>query len=135
MLSLKHIIASLILVLFLTVTLWSFGAMMHGVNGDMLGGCPFSAGGVSICPQNTLAVVIHHISAYNSFLNVSASSGIIALLVLILALSAVLAFSISPPSLLLSVPAQSSYRSPSATSYERKVTYWLSLFEHSPSHL
>jgi hypothetical protein len=130
----KKIIAALVLTSFLTVVIFSFAVMMQGPDGRMEGDCPFSVVGLSICPQDTVAVAIHHISAYQAFLNVSVSSGLTALILsLLLAVCAI--FFIFIRSLLLGSPSFVCVPndSPPTGSSGRKITRWLSLFENSPS--
>lgn len=130
----KKSITALVLISFLTITLFSFAVMMHGPDGRMDGDCPFSAMGQSICPQDTIAVAIHHISAYQAFLNVPVSSGLTALIIslLFVAYASLLIFTRLP---LLGPPtfARVPYDSLSTDSHSRKITRWLSLFENSPS--
>src|SRR3989344_3211333 len=82
----KKISAVLILISFLTIVLFSFSVMIQGEDGSMKDDCPFSAMGQSICPQDALTAVTHHISSYQSFLNVHVGSGFTALLISLLLL-------------------------------------------------
>ena len=92
--------------------------------------------GAPLCPQDAVAAAIHHISAYQSFLNAVAGSGVMTLIVvLILAVCAALAYSTgllshAPPApmRLFRIPLSSPSPSP-----KRKVLRWLSLLENSPS--
>lgn len=130
------IIALLVLVSFLMIVVFSFAFMAHDMDEDISSDCPFSVMGVSLCSQGTVAVVIHHISSYHSFLNVPADFGVMTLLIsLLLLASAILVTFVS--SLLLEPPAFAviPYDFPPGTSYNRKITRWLSLFENSPSLL
>src|SRR3989344_5919051 len=65
----KKIIGSLVLASFLAIVLFSFVTMMHEPDESALSGCPFAAG-VSLCPQDMVGMILHHISAYNSLFNV-----------------------------------------------------------------
>src|SRR3989344_2326016 len=88
-----------VLVSFLAITLFSFTFMMSSADGQMSGDCPFSPMGVSLCPQNTVAVAIHHISSYQQFISVPLKSGINTLifsLISVLMAALFLAFCISP---------------------------------------
>ena len=122
------------LVSLLAIVFFSFSLMARGVDGQMQGDCPFSVMGVPLCPQDAFAAAVHHISAYQSFLNIIASSGVTALIVtLVLAVCAALAYSAgllgfapAPPMRLVRVPLSSALP-------KRKVLRWLSLFENSPS--
>jgi hypothetical protein len=128
-------ITALVLVSFLVLVLFSFGAVMHESGNQMTGDCPFSTVGGVLCPQNALAVAMHHISAYNSFFNIPVSFGLTALLLsFLLALSIVHAVRIRPPRLEPYIVVRIAYDVPPASSYSKKINHWLSLFENSPSH-
>ncbi len=132
----KQIITILVLASFLSVAFFSFNVMMQGPDGRMVGDCPFSAMGASLCPQDTAAVAIHHVSAYYAFLNVPVGTSFAALIIsLILAVCSILIISIRSPLSGPPIPATVLYDSPPPNSYNRKITRWLSLFENSPSHL
>src|SRR3989344_1302659 len=135
--SLRKIIVSLVLVSILMVVFFSLATMTRGADGGMEGDCPFSGVGATLCPQNLAAAVVHHISAYQSFLAVFATPGtttaMAAMLALLIALGAALLFSVRL--LVYRPPAPASYFSntPLTTSQDRAVIRWLSLFENSPS--
>jgi len=132
----KKSITALILVSFLMLVLFSFGVMLHESGNQMTGNCPFSAMGVSVCPQDTLAVAIHHVSAYSSFFNVPTNFGpTIAIIFLLLAICVLFILFIRPPLPQRVTLARGTYTLPSANSYNKKVTHWLSLFENSPSYV
>jgi len=127
----KKIITPFILASFLLVVFFGFIAMSSGPDGRMQGGCPFSATGVSLCPQDALAVALHHLSSYQSFISVPLHSALLALIsALFLVIYVVLLFSFHP--FLYRPPAFISYSAPPFTSQDRKIKRWLSLFEHSP---
>ena len=118
----------------LAIVFFSFSFMARGADGQMQGDCPFSVVGGPLCPQDAFAAAVHHISAYQSFLNIIASSGVTALIVaLVLAVCAAVAYSAgllgfapAPPARLFRIP-------PPSALPKRKVLRWLSLFENSPS--
>lgn len=121
-------LASFTMLVFLGLT-----AMTHEQNGQMQGGCPFSAFGASLCPQDILAVVLHQISSYQSILNIPTHfSGGISILSLLLFVLAVLVLIKVRPLGSPKVFVRARVVSPSVSSY-RKITHWLSLFENSPS--
>ncbi|HEY9584196.1 MAG TPA: hypothetical protein VJI33_01250 [Candidatus Paceibacterota bacterium] len=132
----KKISTALILVSFTAIALFSFAFMMSGADGEMPGDCPFSPMGVSLCPQNTVAVAIHHISSYQQFISVLLKSGInMFFFSLISVLMAVLflAFYLSPP-VFRPLLSRVRFRDNLPTnSRDKKITRWLSLFENSPS--
>ena len=78
---LQKVVTALILALFLATVFFSFASMMHGEEAGMRADCPFSVMGEPLCPQNLAAAIMHHISAYQSFLAVFAGSGMTALIV------------------------------------------------------
>lgn len=130
----KRIAVSFTLAAFLMLVFFGFANMMHGSDGRMPGDCPFSAMGASLCPQDTLAVALHHIAAYQSFFSVPIHSGITALIIfLLLALSAVFILSISPPLFIPAARVSRAYNFPLSVSPDRKIARWLSLLENSPS--
>jgi hypothetical protein len=133
---LKQILAILIFASFLSVVFFSFNIMMQGPDGRMVGDCPFSAMGASLCPQDNVAVAIHHVSAYYAFLNVPVGTSFAALMIsLLLVACTLLIITIRSPLLGLPILAYVLYDSPPPNAYSRKITRWLSLFENSPSHL
>ena|SRR3989344_1275768 len=135
--SLRKVTVSLILVSIVTVAFFGFATMTRGADGGMEGNCPFSVVGESLCPQNLAAAVVHHVSAYQSFLAVFASAGtttaMAAVLALLLALGAVLLFSFRSLAYRPPAPARYFSNTPLTTSQDRAVIHWLSLFENSPS--
>ncbi|MCR4275859.1 MAG: hypothetical protein NUV90_00525 [Candidatus Parcubacteria bacterium] len=128
----KKIAVPFMLAAFLTVALFGFVAMSYGPDGRMQGGCPFSATGVALCPQDALVVALHHVGAYQSFLNVPLDSA--AALISVLLLLAYLFVSAVQP-LLFSPPARSDHLShgPPLSARTRKITRWLALLELSPA--
>jgi len=131
---LKKAVVLLTLISLLAIVFFSFSFMARGVDGQMQGDCPFSVMGVALCPQDALAAATHHISAYQSFLNIVASSGMAAL---ILALLVALATMLRNDWYALVYEAHACVRRLLNFSFtvpqERKTIRWLSLFEHSPS--
>lgn len=125
------IISLIVFVSFVATVPFGFALMMHE-RGEMAGTCPFSPAAAMPCSQSMMASVIHHISAYYSFLNVPAGMTVFSTLFLI-GVFLIFVFSIDylplPPVFLFADRADFS---PDAVS-KRKATRWLSLFEHSPS--
>jgi len=117
----------------LVIVFFSFATMAHASDGRMQSNCPFTAMGIPLCPQDSIAAAIHHISAYQSILNAPVGSGIMALIIVfLLAIFALLLFSALP--LLCSPPAHVWHFFDSPTPASRgKIIHWLSLFENSPS--
>lgn len=131
----KKIINILVLASFIAIVLFSFAFMMQGPDGSMTGDCPFSAMGQSLCPQDTVAIAIHHISSYHAFINVPVGTGMMTIILsLIFAICSVFIIFIRSPLLGPPAFARISYDSPSANLHTRKITRWLSLFENSPSN-
>ena len=132
--TLRKIVAPLVLVSFLIVAFLGFSSMSYESGWRMAGGCPFSAIGTSLCPQDTVAVAMHHISAYESFLSAPVGPGITALISALLLVSLL----ILKPSirwLSLEPPIRSKYtqNAPPISARLIKITRWLSLLENSPS--
>ena len=136
--SLKQFMTIFVLAAFLALALFSFTALLHGSNNGMgmESGCPFSTPNGLVCPQNTLATAIHHISAFSAFLNVPVGVNMTILFAfLFLVAGAVATLFMSPPSAIFSKLTTNFYDSPPTTSSETKTKRWLSLFENSPSRL
>lgn len=123
----QKIITQLVLISFLVMALFSFSGMTYGTDGSMQGDCPFSVAGASLCPPSALLGAIHHLSAYQSFINVPVNP--IAVFLILVSASLVFLFLLQ----LYKPPAPLLYRSPPLTSHSRKIHRWLSLFENSPS--
>src|SRR3989338_1017770 len=133
--STKQILAALILAALLVIVFFSFATMTHIADGRMQSNCPFSTMGAPLCPQDVVAVAVHHISAYQSLLNAplvpSVSMFIVVLLMLVYGAFIFLVCSPLPKPYLV----RYFYNSPPSYSRSREITRWLSLFEHSPSLL
>ncbi|MEK7515769.1 MAG: hypothetical protein AAB555_02465 [Patescibacteria group bacterium] len=131
--TLKKIITPLVLLSFLVMALFSFSGMSYGPDGSMQGDCPFSSLGTSLCPPGALPGAVHHLSAYQSFINVPINSGITALIISLL-ITVFVALIFSFHQLPRIAPVRVPYHSPPFTSQDRKIKRWLSLFENSPSN-
>ena len=128
----RKIAVPLAMLSFLTLALFGFAGMTYAADGSMQGDCPFSTMGASLCPPSALPGAIHHLLAYQSFLNVPVNSGVTALIAaLLFAISAAFAFSFHPP--LRRILIFIFYDPPLFTSEDRKLKRCLSLFENSPS--
>lgn len=135
----KQIALPLVLLAFLAITFFGFATMVHGMDdmgGSMAGDCPFTLlGDASLCPQNTLAMVVHHISAYNSFLNfpIQISLGTL-LAALLLFIYFAFRYLISPPGL-AQVLSKFKLRDAFTLAFvpNSKEASWLTLLEHSPA--
>ena len=118
----------------MAIVLFSFATVMHGPDGRISGNCPFSAIGASLCPQDTVAIVLHHISAYQSFINVSVNFGTVALIISLLLVPWMTFVVFISPSLLRPLALVGIlYNFPPDTSYKREITRWLALHENSPA--
>lgn len=132
----KKVITFLILISFLMVVFFGLALMVHKSDGSMVGNCPLSLAEESICSQNTLATAIHHISAYQSFLNVPIGSTNINILLISLLLATLFFFIIFFAELfkfnnLFQISRFDKW--PPVFSGKNIITRWLSLFENSPS--
>lgn len=115
---------------FLAVSFFGFIVMAHVVDGSMQTDCPFSAKGSQLCPQNAIDMVVHHIAAYQSFLNAPVNFGAAALLFALI--SVTLVFFVALYFVVSVIYSRSFYESPPSFSYKSDLMRWLSLFENSP---
>ena len=124
----NKIITAFVLTSFLTVVFFSFAVMIHGPDGRMSGNCLFSASSVSLCPQDTVAVAIHHLSAYHAFLNAPVGSGLTAIIIsLLFVIGTFYVIFTHSPLLGLRAVVNVLGDPPLTTSHDRKITHWLSL--------
>ena len=120
----KKIITMFALLSFVVVAFFSFAGMTYGADGSMQSDCPFSMG-TSLCPPSALPGVIHHLSAYQSFM--SAPLNLITVFLVLVSVVFIFLFN----SFLYRPLVPISYSSPPLTSHNRKMRHWLSLFEYS----
>ncbi len=131
---LQKTVTALMLVLFLATVFFSFASMMHEPEAGMQADCPFSVMGEPLCPQNLAAAIMHHISAYQSFLAVVAGSGTTAAVIaFLLALFAALSFLLTPLLYKPPEPLGPFFKVLTTVRRDTKAIRWLSLFENSPS--
>lgn len=124
-------ISLIVFVSFVATVSFGFALMMHE-QGEMVGACPFSPAGAVSCSESMMTSVIHHISAYYSFLNVPAGMTVFFALFLIgIFLIFVLSINYRPLRPIVSLVTRADF-SPIISS-KKKIIHWLSLFEHSPS--
>ena len=130
---LKKFIALTTLVSFLMVVFFSFSMLTHRESEWMQGVCPITQADQSLCIQGSASTVLNHISAYSSFINIQivTSLTVLILMLILVFLNALGLFSPFMPLGLKSV--LNFYNSPLVSTYKRKITRWLSLFENSPS--
>jgi len=131
--SYKKILAPLLLLSFMAVVFLSFATMSYGSDGQMRSDCPFATTGSPLCPQDTFDMVMHHFSAYQSFLTAPIDFGMTALLSILSLIGIVLLVSRSLLLRATTILTRLGYDSPFNTSQERKLTRWLSILENSPS--
>lgn len=130
----NKIIAALTLTSFLMIAVFGFTIMMHMSDGQASGDCPFSPMGQSLCPQDVVAVAMHHISSYQSFLSVTVGANSITFLLSLLLVAFAAILILIRPALLS--PPIFAYVSPDYLRSDlgaKKIARWLSLFENSPS--
>lgn len=118
---------------FLTMAFFSFAIMTHEQNGGVPDKCPFSATGAPLCPENMLAVALHHVSLYNSIFNILVNWGVTSGIILFLAYATAVLLTSSIRLWPLAL-CRSLYADPPITSGESKMMRRLSLFENSPSY-
>ena len=131
----QKLVATIILSSFLAISFGSFVVMIHEPRQVMTSNCPFSALDQTLCPQNTLAVVIHHLLAYHSFLNVPLVKNL-SLFLLSTFLSLIGAWWLIiriRPLLVSPVLNRLLNDSPPKQSGRPKISRWLALLENSPA--
>ncbi len=129
----KQIIVLLVLVSFLVVVSLGFSTMTHRSDGNIQGDCPFSLS-TSLCFQNTLPAIFHHISAYQSFINIPIQSNImIPSFYILLIMSIIFIFLMDYFLLKLFEYIRYIRGSPPNILSSKKIIRWLSLLENSPS--
>ncbi|MFA6414772.1 MAG: hypothetical protein WC217_00585 [Candidatus Paceibacterota bacterium] len=131
---LREIIAPFVLASFLMVTFFGFASMVHGSDGQMQTDCPFTQTGASLCPQDAVTMVMHHIATYQSFLTMSVGPSLMALIIAAFSIVSLAAILFARPRLQTFAASRGAlYKSPPPISYNRKLTRWLSILENSPS--
>lgn len=130
----KKIISFVILVSFMVLVFFGLAIMMHGTDQSMPGDCPLSSVmGESLCPQNTLALAVHHLATYQSFLQVTINIWTSIILVLLFVSFILFIYIKSPNQLGFLLRTNIHYNPPLISIEIRKIISWLSLFENSPS--
>ena len=127
------ILSLLMITSVLVIGVFGFTPMSHGTNHAV--GCIASAVDNTPCPENIVAMSIHHIQAFVSFFSVVPSVPFVLLLTLLLALFLGIGFIFikQPGSLMNRVLWRVRHDPERQLSRPRKITAWLSLFENSPS--
>lgn len=130
----KQIVFLLVLISFLAVVFLGSTTMIHGLNESMQGECPFSFLGASFCTQSTLPAIFHHISSYQSFFNVPVNFDVtIFISFLLFAIFIIFMFLINDFLYKPLLYTQYTINSPPSIIHSKKLLYWLSLLENSPS--
>lgn len=133
---LKRTVCIFVFISLLAVLFLSFATMTHGADSAMPETCPFSTTtGTATCPRDSLSIVLHHVAAYNAFVNFPLRNdlevlltALLLLVFLALAFWEKLFFPIVPD-----LPRHQGDRTSLPILLAGKLTSWLSLFEHSPS--
>ena len=108
--------------------------MTHGMDRNMLSDCPFSAMGVSLCPQNIFAMVFHHVYSFQAFINIPIRYGASTLLLTLFFLACAMFIIYTDTFLLKPIKIFGRfYKNPNITSHKRNIASWLALHENSPS--
>ena len=131
----KKIILLFILITFLAVMFLGLNNMMQAFDINMSGGCPFSTMGSSLCSFNSTAMVFHHISLYQSFINVPINFNTIGIILLLFISSIAFVFLIKNPLDKFLISIKRIINFPLYIPYVKKILDWLSIFENSPSLL
>ena len=130
----KRYLSLLLLTSVLVIGVFGFTSMNHETSHAT--GCVASAVDNTPCPENIVAMSVHHIQAFVSFFSVAPSIPFIFILALIFAvfLSAGFLFIKHQNSILASQVFWQIRRDPERQiTRPRKITHWLSLLENSPS--
>ena len=126
--ALKKVITPLVLTSFLLVAFFGFTAMSYGPDGRMEGGCPFSVTGATLCPQDAVAVVLHHLSAYQSFFSVPIGSITTDFVIALFLVAASILLLTARPPLFKPLARRNNFsQGPPVSARTQKITHWLSL--------
>ncbi len=127
------LLSLLIITSVLVIGVFGFISMNHGTNHAV--GCIASAVDNTSCPENIVAMSVHHIQVFISFFSVVPSIPFIFLLALLFAvfISAGFLYIRHRDSILASRLLWRVRPDPERQLRPRKITRWLSLFENSPS--
>jgi len=129
----KFLLAAIITSI-LVLGVFGFASMNHGANHIV--GCTASVVDNTPCPENIVAMSVHHIQTFVSFISVVPSIPFIFLIALLFSVFLGVGFlSVKHQSLLLNnMVFWRVLRDPERRpSRPQKITRWLSLFENSPS--
>ncbi len=130
----KKLLSLLIITSVLVIGVFGFSSMNHRAGHTT--GCIASAVDNTPCPENIAAMSVHHIQAFISFFSVIPSVPLIFLLAFLLAIFLGVGFTyIKQQDLLLTnlVSWRARHDPERDLTRPREITYWLSLFENSPS--
>jgi len=134
------------LVIFMTITLFSFAILVTDGNGQMVDDCPFSTSTTVFCPHNNLPLAMHHLSAYFNLINIPIviiTTVIILLLIFSIGINRFIWLEIKSKGALLIFKKlkllKIRYRfsilfnTPIINFSNQKITYWLFHLKHSPT--
>jgi len=130
----KQGVLLIVLAAFGTLALFSFAIMAgHSMDVGVQSHCPLSAAGAPECPEDVVAMVAHHIDAFQSFLAalLQTDAALVVALLLMVCFLPVFSSRLFVP--MAPVFAYARYRAPPLAFRAPKITRWLSLFENSPS--
>jgi len=128
----KKITTLFFLIIFLSVIFFGLSIVTHNLDENMTKGCPFPSFKMFVCPQNILISTIHHLSEYNSFLNVPITYNLVFLIIFSIA---IYIFKHDRDLFLPKFQQWVIYlHNPQVIfSDNQKILRWLSFFENSPS--
>jgi hypothetical protein len=128
----KKLFTIFVLFSFLSIGIIGFSSIGHGI--EHTSGCIFSIADSTSCPENIIAMTIHHLQAYTSLLNVLPPTQSLLMALLLCSLLVGLVFCLYK----LTTHTSRSFRlrshdfeHPHIPSW--KIMKWLALFENSPS--
>lgn len=130
----KKILVSFVLLSFFMIVFFSFTLMIHEPDGNMSRKCLFSTTEASFCPQDVLIMVFHHISSYQSFINIPTNFGATTLSIFLLFIAFIILIIFTNLSQLkLFAPVKISYSPSPKILHKRKIIHWVALHENSPT--
>ncbi|MFM2357517.1 MAG: hypothetical protein RJA61_254 [Candidatus Parcubacteria bacterium] len=128
----KKLFTIFVLFSFLSIGIIGFSSMNHGI--EHTSGCMFSVADSTPCPENIIAMTVHHLQAYTSLLNILPPTQSLLVVLLLCSLLVGLVFCLYK---LVTHTSRSfrlrshSFEYPPIHSW--KIIKWLALFENSPS--
>ncbi|HEY4515353.1 MAG TPA: hypothetical protein VJJ22_04370 [Candidatus Paceibacterota bacterium] len=132
----RQLITLIVAITFLSLVFFGFALMTHFPGSNMVGDCPLSVvAGSSLCLQDNLGVVMHHISTYQSIFEIPLENSMTAFLSSILLTLLLVIYILFDQFTFYRTELQFVGHNkliPLLSKKEDKITRWLSLLENSP---